>query len=358
MKVFKLDNNHQPYTTVPYFDTMIWSERYQAPGDFKIVVEDDISILSVLTLEDLISHTDTNEVMIVENHEVKRDKDKKLIVTVSGRSFETFAENRATLGYGIPIYDDDGTETVDSLPTDTASDIALILLREALEDGTATSDDLVNNLVVSSDMRVLSAVLEHVIRGGDVYSKVIDILRVGDAGIKMVRPHADQTTMDMIVHDGADLTDTVIFYSQYEDLEDTEYFWSVKDYKNYAKITSDFNSRLYRDRNEASPLTGLQRRVMYVDATDLDAVYYPATASDPMSGIAQTALDARRRMSLVQARITNTARPKFKINYDVGDLVTVFTEFAIAQVMRVTEHILTVDKDGIRGFPSLSAVGV
>ena len=58
----------------------------------------------------------------------------------------------------------------------------------------------------------------------------------------------------------------------------------------------------------------------------------------------------------MQAKISQTAKPKFKINYDVGDLVTCFGDFGTVQKMRVTEHVLTVDKDGIQGYPTLNIV--
>jgi hypothetical protein len=56
----------------------------------------------------------------------------------------------------------------------------------------------------------------------------------------------------------------------------------------------------------------------------------------------------------MDAKISITAKPKFKIDYDVGDLVSVFGEFGTKQIFRVSEHILTVDKDGQKGYPTLS----
>ena len=75
-----------------------------------------------------------------------------------------------------------------------------------------------------------------------------------------------------------------------------------------------------------------------------------------MATRAQSVLDANKQITIVQAKIATTAKPRFKSNYDVGDLVGVFGEFSVAQTMRVTEHILTIDDKGIRGYPALSAV--
>jgi hypothetical protein len=245
---------------------------------------------------------------------------------------------------------------VEIITADPAAHVAVQLLKSRLEVGTASADDAIPNLLVYSDIRVLDAAMDQVVRRGDIYSRVLEYLRLCDAGIKTMRPNGAQITMDLVVHDGVDRINSVIFYAQYEDLDDAKYFQSIKGYKNYALIAANVYARLYRNRDILVDLTGLDRRVLYVEADDIDGLYDPPTADDAISARGQATLDEHKKISLIQATISKTAKPKFKIDYDVGDLVTVFGEFATAQVMRVTEHILTVDKDGMRGFPSLSAI--
>lgn len=353
MQIFKLNASYLPSDTIQNFDTLVWTERYQPTGDFKLEVENEVSILFKLPIGTLVSHTDTTEVMIVENHEIDRNSNKSLKVVVSGRSFETFSENRVTTGSTLALEAGGvaNVETTASLPSST---IARNLLRTALQPGTASADDAIPNLLVYAVMAFLDAPMSYVVKRGDIYGRVLEFLKICDAGLKTIRPNGAQTTLDLVVHDGIDRTNSVIFYAQNEDLDDAKYFWSGKGEKNYAQIAGKLYARLYRDRNVATNQTGLNRKVMYVDANDLEAASYPPTTTDVMSSRGQTELDNKKRVSLLQAKISKTARPKFKFDYDVGDIVTVFGDFGVAQTMRVTEHILTVDKDGIRGFPSLN----
>lgn len=355
MQVFKLNASYLPSDTVQMKkdDTLAWTERYQVPGDFKLEIQNEVSVLFNLPLGTLMSHTDTTEVMIVENHEIDRNSNKGLKITVSGRSFETFAENRLTLGSASALEAGGAAiiQTTASLPSST---IARDLLRLALQPGTATADDAIPNLLAYSVMAFLDAPMSYVVKRGDVYARVLEFLKICDAGVKTMRPNGAQTTIDLVVHDGVDRTDSIIFYAQNEDLDDAKYFWSAKGEKNYAQIAGKLYARLYRDRNVGTNQQGLNRKIMYVDANDLEAASYPPTSTDVMSARGQTELDKKQRVSLLQAKISKTARPKFKFDYDVGDIVTVFGDFGVAQTMRVTEHILTVDKDGIRGFPSLA----
>lgn len=353
--LFKLNAAQKPGDTIRKFSTLIWTERYQKEGDFTLVIEDDISQLTGLPPGTLISHTDTNEVMIVENQEIKRDKQKKLLLTITGRSLETFAENRPTLGTQLPLYDQTTEEAIiETTSVLPAENVARDLLRYCLESPYASSDNSIPNLTVKLAIREPDAPLSHAIKRGDVYSQVLELLGISNAGIKCVRPNGAQLTLDLVIHDGLDRRATVSFDSLNEDLEDPTYFWSIKDYKNFAQVSTHFDARLYRHRNLTGTVVGLNRRIMYLEADDLEGDYTPGTATDVLAGRAQGALDEHKYIVLLSATVSETAKPKFKIHYDVGDIVTAAGEFTKAQPMRVTEHILTVDDTGVRGYPSLA----
>lgn len=359
MEVFRLhDTGFKPLQSSPKFDTLTWTERYQSAGEFQLVVEDDISILTTFPLGSIISHSDTKEVMTVENHEIDRDANKKLKVTVSGRSIETAAETRVTAGSEQPLYiNSGGTDTaiVEDIGPGTPSALAVALVSSRVTAGTEEEDSWLNT-TVSADMHITETSLSsYILQRGDVYPRLIELLKLSDAGIKSVRPTTG-TALDVIIHDGEDLTDSVIFYSQYEDLDDAKYFSSVKDYRTYAWVQGKYSGRVVMARGitDYFALWGRDRRYLYVPAQDLEGTYFPGPIPDEVIARGQNALDQHAGISILQATISATARPKFKINYDVGDIVTVFGEFNTAQVMRVTEHILTADKDGIRGYPALT----
>lgn len=357
MMFFKLaPTTYQPNTTIENFETLAWTERYQSPGDFKLVVDNEINILTTFPYGTLVSHTDTRAVGIVENHEIERDKDKNLKITISGRTFETFLEERVTAGSLTALYTT-GIANVQTTGVISSCHAALALINAALTPGTATANDQITNFSASETMRVHPTAMNHVIKRGDVYGNVLELSRIAKAGIKSERPASGVVdTLKLIVHDGVDRIGTVIFYAQSGDLEDAKYFWSNKNYRNYAQIATHITARLYKNRDIATTPTGLDRRVVYVEANDLEGAYSPPTATDVVAGRAQGVLDETVIVSLLQAKIAATAKPKFKIDYDVGDLVKVYGEFSSNTNMRVTEHILTVDKNGTQGYPSLSAV--
>jgi hypothetical protein len=86
---------------VPAIKSATWVERYRDAGEFTIVgslsteAEGYYSIRDVLPIGSMVSHIDSNEIMIVENHEIDENRDNNDIeITITGRSFETYLENR------------------------------------------------------------------------------------------------------------------------------------------------------------------------------------------------------------------------------------------------------------------------
>lgn len=358
MIIFTLNATHQPSNSIQEFASFVWVERYQSPGDFQLVVENNVSILTLLPLGSLISHTDTKEVMIIENHEIGRDSKKTLKVTISGRSFETFAEERPIAGCDTALFNlaVPPVKNADLTITAASEDVILQLLKSGLEPGTASASNAISNLLIRKVIRVLDTSMTHIVKRSDIYSRVLEYLRLSDSGIKIIRPNGAQTTMDIVVHDGLDKSASVIFYASNEDLDDATYFRSIKGSKNYAQAATHQAVRLYRDRSLGVDVTGLERRILYIEDADILGTFPAPTTTDAVASWAQFKLDEHIKIIIMEAKISKTAKPKFKIDYDIGDLVKVFGEFEIAQIMRVTEHILTVDEDGIRGYPSLSIV--
>ena len=355
MKFFKLDSAYLPSTTYDNFDSLGWVERYQAPGEFQLKVKNDLKMLSKLSPGMLVSHTDTLEVMLVEDQQLERDEKGVPIVTISGRSFDIFAENRTTAGCEQPLTSDGTTPVVETI-TGTSAAVAAQILKGRMEPGTASAANAIPNLRVVSTIRAPDASMTQVIKRSDAYSRVAELMGLGKFGLANRRPNGAQGTLDLIVSDGRDLTATVTFYVLNDDLTDCKYLWSIRDYRNYARVAANTATREYRTRALAADVTGLDRRVIYEEASDLKGAFSPPTATDPIASRGQNVLDAQVKLYLMEAKVTETARPKFKMHYDVGDIVTVLDEFQVSQKMRVTEHILTVDEKGVRGYPSLSAL--
>ena len=66
--------------------SIMWTERYSDPGEFEIVAPLSSGLLQFLPLGTIISHTNTLEAMIVENHNIKDEEDVDPIVSITGEA--------------------------------------------------------------------------------------------------------------------------------------------------------------------------------------------------------------------------------------------------------------------------------
>lgn len=334
-------------------DSLIWTERFQTNGEFTLEKTNDLSVLSALPIGTLVSHTDTHQVMIVEDHQVERDKEKQLKVKVTGRTFETFLENRLSPASFSPLYDGSGNQIVFT-STDTGANLALYLInRTIVYPVTLIEADGVPGISAQVIARVSGIPMTHAWKRGEVYSQMMDLLALDGYGIKTYL-NTLTGTIWFYLHDGIDRTASVTFYSQYEDLEDSSYLMSSKGLKTNAQVATHTSGRVYLSKDYASDPTGLDRRYTYLEEDDLIGVYNVPSTSDALATRAQAELNYCRKKSIMDAKVSLSAKPKFKLNYDIGDLVTLVGEFNAVQTMRVTEHILTVDANGQQGYPALS----
>ena len=75
-----------PNQTVNNWNSLIWTERYNDFGEFKMTHQDPKYVWNLMPPGTLIGCNASNEVMMVENHEVKFSVDRGPVVEVSGRS--------------------------------------------------------------------------------------------------------------------------------------------------------------------------------------------------------------------------------------------------------------------------------
>ena len=79
---------------VENWDSVTWIERFNEPGEFTIESKISSGVEQDLPIGTLISHINTSEMMIVENHEIHVEEDQETTIKITGRSFTSFLENR------------------------------------------------------------------------------------------------------------------------------------------------------------------------------------------------------------------------------------------------------------------------
>lgn len=212
------------------YESIIWTERDRPVGDFQITTKDVAKTVQQLPKNTLVSLRDSDEVMIVETHEVIEDEDGDLLLTVKGRSFESFFENRVMVGdmlhpvlVGKPNLnksDDNADGTIPEEPDSDASwemrkeytcgnAAALIVWNTIVDNNPVVTGisgvteigpqawyegdpkDIMPNIVVTVDNSSTWEKQEWTLTLGSLYTEMKKILDVGQIGVRSIRPRLD-----------------------------------------------------------------------------------------------------------------------------------------------------------------------
>lgn len=353
------------------YKTLEWTERYRDPGEFKIKALVSSGLRDKLPPGTLVSHVDTEEVMYVSSNEIDEDvtEDEPPLV-ITGKSLEALFRHRI-VGDDIETYIDGAGHRL-LLPIqdyilafDSSWNQVRDLINAHVNDPFQLVGDKVPGFIAVSNQQHIgpNTVQDRGIRKQNLHSAVLELLAVDDFGIRVVRPNPDNVdplTTEFRIHNGFDLTASVRFSHALGDLDRSRYLWTEEGHKtDYYCISTYYHLR------SDSAAVGVDRKIMVVDCTDLDAHLSDEESVDPvlteflgdyMDIRGQQSLRSQLPTAILSTDISNTTKYQFRKDYNVGDIVTVHGDYDVTTAMRVMEHVEFEDEQGEHGYPTLAAV--
>ena len=339
------------------WDSLMWIERYRDFCEFELISKIDTDIQKTLPIGTLISHAESTEVMIVENHEINQQKGSEATIKITGRSFETFLENRIVGANQDWV----GREMVipEYLMAANYSwwQATTLINNHIREDFLWDSKDSFLNVRAVNGVEKDGVYEERVIKKGDVYSGAITLLEIDNLGIRTVRPNYWNNELTIFIHDGEDKSSSVAFSYEYGDIDSADYLWSNKKLKNCAYILGRWVDQ-FIDSAEA----GYDRRTMIVDASDIDNQFSEFPQGANLTAVINKllirgyeALAQQSNVAITNAKISSSSQTyKYRADYNVGDIVSVRGDYNTSARMRVIEHVEIADKTGESSYPTLT----
>lgn len=392
MDVFAVDwTNFKSLAPIQGIEKITWVERYNQPGEFTIV-GNPVPLLEQLPLDKFISHSGSEEVMVVEEHYIDEstDSDEQTKLVVKGTSLTDYIMKNRVVSYNPLLIEDpwgfedffnfsnrpahyNGGET-----TYYIGDFLLILLQNSLKNATGTNENVFNLQLMYYELNTYLGLNGYATDNIPYLSDAIYKLLLGyDIGLKASRPSPNRKYLEdyavehgfdlvdypyqsifFVLHDGSDLSDSVIFNFNDGDIHKARYFWSNKNKKNaYYVANRNYAFRQFDGDYEDSG--GWARKVLRVDFDD-----YEPDSSDTTS-IIWSALYNRGQEAYTLANSENliidaigskNSGPKYGFHYRVGDIVQVVGNYGVNQKMRVSEVALIQDGTEEVSIPVLKPV--
>ncbi len=368
MELVTLDSQFQPSRIVDNYKSLLWAERYLEHSDFELVSNDISRCISMLPLESTVSIRESTVPMVVEDYKIRKPLRGAPEVVITGRSFETVLERRASV---ISLPPDYATEA--RIPwmmsADKESDAAYKVIRTVIGDGPrnipggpqvlTTIAPAVSPLDAIPEINPIlpidySAGLtrEFDIPAQNLYKTVLDLLATNRHGIKSIRPEVGGTKIRIEIYNGADLTQTVAFDARFDQLDDATYLLSNRGSANVGYIYGSNGASVVRKNNGGTEVSGLNRRVLLID----EAGDQTLTNTDVRTSRALVELYKYNATALFDGETSEQVAAEFGQKYFLGDLLKLVGEYGLSQNVRVAEFIRSSDASGNKAYPTFEAV--
>lgn len=369
MDIFKFMNPNHPTKMeqgeiVNGVKSKMWVERFNKAGDFTLTAPVSSGLRESLPIDSFISHINTTEIMIVENHEITEDQGKEPDIVITGRTVETFLENRI-VGSNNPFPGGSEPLTEYVLAEDNVITQAVVLINDHIAD-TSVYDPSGDLPYIYAYAGTLPAEigLERAIKRGTVYERLLELLSEDPytaLGIKSIRPSVnspvgfDSSVTLLYVYPGF-LRPVTISYSSNE-LLNADYLWSSRKLKNAALVSGKWVETIINGSE-----TGIKKRMMLIDGSDIDQAFEEVPTGDDLLAVVNAmqllgnqVLQNQNNIVLSKPQLLiNDTQSKYRVDYQLGDVIQVIGDYNENAVMRVTEYVEFEDSTGEGGYPTLT----
>lgn len=376
------------------WESCLWTERFRGDGEFVIDTYNIEETREYLPEGAFVGCSQSDVLMYVESHQIDETSDGADKLTVKGYELPKWLNNRSS--YETIAWPSSG-ELPYALEQTGWSDYAAAWLafsnivrnNNSANNAVGIANDLLPDVAVASyhvvDSRI-GAARQLIIEPGQKYDVIRKFLDEANIGIRAIRPPYSRygpffvnydaagvdigtttginTKMAFQVFGGSDHTvgngalNEVVFDGTLGHLKGASYLSSWQEYKNVAYVIAPIGGRVVPAAvGGPTSMTGFDRRVLLVQATDVTVPYSGMAVAQTLDRIGQDALLAHNKVVVLDGEVASHVPYVFGADYDMGDLVTFRSQYLSAATMRCTEFIRAEDGEGYRAYPTFTFEG-
>lgn len=359
MELYILDDLLRRTILFDIYESLIWTERYNTAGDFELVIASTPETRRMFAANTLLGINRSNRVMKIETIQNKVDDSGRALLTIKGPSLEDMLADRGA------------RQSLDNLTTiekwvigpNVPAAVARLIFKRVCVDGAISAADIIpfytagslypaETIVEPDDQITVSLGID------SVYSALVSICQAYNLGFRLYKG-PDTSKIYFNVYTGNDRTSgqttfaPVVFSPSMDNLTNVTELTTISDSKNVAYVYGKNGTRIVYSGGASETTTGFARRVLMVDAGDIDL---------PAGAELNAALDQRGVQELAKNKLTSAfdgeiskySSFQYGRDYELGDLVEMRNSDGITNQMRVTEQIFVDDIQGERAYPTLS----
>jgi len=358
MEVYILDSLLRRSQIIDEFESLIWTERMRAFGDFKLKVTATPENRTRFATGSKLAMNLSYRVMMLETVEDVTDTEGRAYISITGRSLEATLLDRIAR----PTTDD-LTETPKWVLTGTPGNIARQVFHDICVEGLLDPGDILP-FVIEGTIFPADTIDEPT----DVITVEIDLAYVYDViknlcesyglGFRLVR-NGDTSQLYWDVYMGGDRTTqqstlpAVIFSPDLDNIQNVRELTSTALYKNVAYVFSPVGTEIVFPLDVDPDVEGFDRRPLFIKAEDITDTD-PGIASAKMIQRGREELALHRNFRGFDGEIGQNSNYKYQTDYYLGDLTEIRNDIGTTSTMQVIEQIFSSDAQGEKSYPTLA----
>lgn len=359
MELYTLDSLLRRVEVVDKFESLVWTERYSSFGDFELDIHSTRQTREQFQAGVKVACNTSYRVMEVKTVADGVDEDGKATLKVKGFSLEEMLQDRTA------------KNTMSNLAvepkwiiTDQPADVIRAMFDHICRAGALSLSDVIpflqpGTIFPLSNIPEPDTAITWEQSVDTLYNAIKGLAELYDLGFRLVR-NFDTSQLYFDVYSGDDRTSRqaifppVIFAPNLDNLQNTEELTTIENSKNVAYVFSEVGfAVVYPDGVDPAQVTGFDRKVLMVNASDVNADTVNIAAALQQAG--KEALSQNRSLSAFDGELNQNSAYKYGVDYNLGDLVELRNQDGIITDRRVQEQIFVHDAEGERSYPTLAA---
>ncbi|ASU03938.1 minor tail protein [Streptomyces phage FrodoSwaggins] len=357
MEAYTLDPLLRRQEVIDQFESLIWTERYQAYGDFEMDIFSNSRSRKLLKTGTMLAMNESHRIMTVETVEDSLDSEGRKMLKVKGRSIENILEDRIAKE-SVSDLTTSPKWTITDTPANVARkifhDICVLGILDPMDvipfinEGTFMPED-----TIPEPVDPITVELEPT----TVYNALTEICSVWNLGFRMLR-YYDTSQLYFDVYTGSDRTTSqtalapVVFTTELDNLQNIKKLTTIEKAKNVAYVYSPAGFQKVYPVGVEPDVNGFERRILVVNATDITADNPNVEAALLQRG--REELSKNQAIQSLDGEINQFSQYKYGVHYNLGDIVEMRNDDGETNNMRVTEQIFVSDREGERTYPTLT----
>lgn len=340
---------------IDQYDSLIWTDRYNSYGDFELCTFPDRTIFDLLQKGRYLWIGSSEHTMIVEDIETITDSEEGNTIKFTGRSLESILYRRIIWSHAVF--------------SGTVKDIIKQLLDENVISPSDANRKIPNFVFQDTALKTMpSTKIEVQFYGSYLYESIESLCKEYNLGFKVILSDDNQFVFSL--YEGTDRSYdqfenvNVVFSPQFDNLVDTNFVSSDKDYKNVALVAGEGegDDRKTTTVTEGSKVySGLDRREMFVDARDISSTVEDTTLSaDEYTKLLVQRGNEKLSEAIVyncfEGEIDSEQTFRYGVDFFSGDIIQLVDEYGNESKSRVTEVIISQDETGTKVYPTIESI--